>query len=755
MPSLTVPAAAAASVDREAGRLLAADLRTIHVRTDRLFARLMIVQWLAGIGAALWITPKTWVGPVSSTHIHVWTAILLGGAAISLPIWLAWRRPGEVGTRHAIGVGQMIASALLIHLTGGRIETHFHVFGSLALLAFYRDWRVLVSASAVVALDHFLRGLLLPQSVYGTLTVDSWRWLEHAGWVAFEDAFLIRACSESVREMREIAQRRAALERTNDIVEALVIERTSQVEWSQERYRRLFEDDITGNALLDAEGRVLACNPSFQKMFGLETTEAAQGTRMSDLHVRGEDWAALVARLAGGERIEELEIELRRRDGKPLTAVATLIPDGGADEDAREIRAYYFDITERRRLERQFLRAQRLESIGTLAGGIAHDLNNVLTPIRLGFNILKLQEKDAKRREFISILEKTTERGASMVGQLLSFARGVEGERKAVDVTGLVSEVAGIIDDTFLKSIEVRTRIEADLWRVAGDATQLHQVLLNLCVNARDAMPEGGSITLVAENLTVTEQYAGRNDDATPGPHVSIQVEDTGCGMTKDVLDKIFDPFFTTKELGKGTGLGLSTSLGIVRSHGGFIRVYSEPGRGSKFHVLLPAIVGASVPAEPQREEDLPRGSGETILVVDDEETVRVITQQTLEEFGYRTVPASDGSEAVSTFSRRKGEIALVLTDMMMPVMDGLAAIQALKAIDPSVRIIAASGLEQKERVARATEAGVRHFLAKPYSAETLIRTIHAALRSAPSRPAPRATPAREVLVSLRSESPT
>ena len=746
MRTLTLPAGAAAAVASRASAILAEDLRAIHVRTDRLFARLMAVQWIAGIAAALWITPRAWIGPTSSTHIHVWTAILLGGAIASLPIWLALRRPGEVRTRHAIGIGQMLASALLIHLTGGRIETHFHVFGSLALLAFYRDWKVLVSASAVVALDHFVRGLLLPQSVYGILAVDNWRWLEHAGWVAFEDVFLIGACFHSAREMREIAQRRATLEQTNDIVEALVVERTSQVEEGVERHRRLFEDDITGNALLDATGRILACNPSFVRMFGFGEQADAVHASIADLHPHPQDWDALKARLGTGQRVVELEMELKRCDGKPLTVVANVIADRGPDGEVREIRAYYFDVTERKRLEKQFLRAQRLESIGTLAGGIAHDLNNVLTPILVGFGVLKAQEKDPKRLEFLATLRKSTERGASMVGQLLSFARGVDGNRENVNVGQLLDEVAKIIDDTFLKTIDVRTRIAPDLWPVIGDPTQLHQVLLNLCVNARDAMPTGGAITLAAENVVHDERYVGRNPDATVGPYVAIHVEDTGCGIAKEILDKIFDPFFTTKELGKGTGLGLSTSLGIVRSHGGFIRVYSEPGKGTKFQVHLPAQAGLPKDVKPKDSVELPCGAGELVLVVDDEETVRIITQQTLEEYGYRVIVAADGAAAVAEFTHRKDQVDVVLTDMMMPVMDGPATIAALKQLDPDVRIVAASGLHQNDKVAKATHAGVRHFLVKPYSAETLLKTLDHALRGTPPRPNGHATRTADVV---------
>ncbi|MHB1078384.1 MAG: PAS domain S-box protein [Prosthecobacter sp.] len=382
------------------------------------------------------------------------------------------------------------------------------------------------------------------------------------------------------------------------------------------------------------------------------------------------------------------------------------------------------DITESKQVEAQLLRSQRMESIGTLAGGIAHDLNNVLTPIMMSIELLKLQETNQQRLNIFSTIENSARRGADMVQQVLSFARGVEGRQLAVQMGRLLREIEKIANETFLKNIQVRSSIQTDLWGVQGDSTQLHQVLLNLCVNARDAMPNGGMLKLSASNVVLDEQCGVLSPDAKPGRHVLIEVEDSGAGMPHDVLERIFEPFFTTKETGKGTGLGLSTTLAIIKGHQGFLRVQSEIGEGSKFQVYLPANDSSDMQQDTPSETTLPRGNGEWVLVVDDEDTVRQIISQTLQAFGYRVLLAADGVEASTIFTARQEEIAVVLTDMMMPVMDGLATIQVLMRLNPQVRIIAASGLGVKDMVARAMGAGVKHFIPKPYSAETLLKTL-------------------------------
>lgn len=431
------------------------------------------------------------------------------------------------------------------------------------------------------------------------------------------------------------------------------------------------------------------------------------------------------------------------RERRPYSLIHRLIRPGGEERIVQEQAQIFFDepsgkavkmvgtahdITDREKLEQQFLRAQRMESLGTLAGGIAHDLNNVMTPIMMSIAVLKLKELDPTKLKILSTIETSVSRGAEMVKQVLYFARGVESAQLVIQVGHQIEEVKRIAQDTFPKNIRLLSAIPADLWTVRGDPTQLHQILLNLCVNARDAMPDGGTLTLKAGNLTLDAQYAGMNPDSQAGPYVLITVDDTGSGIPPAVLDRIFEPFFTTKELGKGTGLGLSTTLGIVKNHGGFLRVRSEPGAGTQFSVFLPALPATEPSEVSPTSIDLPRGNGELVLVIDDEATVRQITRHTLEAFGYRVLLACDGAEGVALFAAQMQDIAVVLTDMMMPVMDGASTIKVMKRMQPHVRIIAASGLNADGMTSRNAIDGVRHFLPKPYTAELMLHALKSAL---------------------------
>jgi PAS domain S-box-containing protein len=418
------------------------------------------------------------------------------------------------------------------------------------------------------------------------------------------------------------------------------------------------------------------------------------------------------------------EMHQTRRDGAAIVIESrwTLVRDEKGVP--RSILVINTDVTEKKRMEAQFLRAQRMESIGTLAGGIAHDLNNVLSPILMAIDMLQLKTADEASRKWLDVLRTNAERGADMVRQVLSFARGVEGERVALQPKHMIKEIIKILRETLPKSIEISFKIPNDLWIISADATQIHQVLMNLCVNARDAMPDGGSISITAENIFLDVNYARMHIEAKAGRFVMIRVADTGPGMSPEIQSRIFEPFFTTKEMTKGTGLGLSTALTIVKSHGGFINVYSELHKGSEFTVYLPALdkPGAAEPGAVQA--DLPMGSGEVILVVDDEESIREITRGTLETFGYKVLTASDGTEALALYADKKNEIAVVLTDMVMPFMDGPATIRALQRMNPAVRIIAASGLGAGQRAGEGAFEGVSVFLNKPYTAEKLLKTL-------------------------------
>jgi signal transduction histidine kinase/CheY-like chemotaxis protein len=398
----------------------------------------------------------------------------------------------------------------------------------------------------------------------------------------------------------------------------------------------------------------------------------------------------------GGQPVRGFQNRYRCKDGSFRWLSWNVYPV----PSVRKVFAVARDVTEQKKTEAQLLRAQRMESIGTLAGGIAHDLNNVLTPILMSIDILKGKVADAEGRELLETVQQNVQRGADLVRQVLTFARGATGQRTHVNVGSVISDIGQVVREAFPKNIEAAIPPSRGLWTVVGDPTQLHQVLMNLCVNARDAMPSGGRLCVTGRNLVV----------------------DAGVGISDDIRDRIFEPFFTTKDVGQGTGLGLSTVMAIVASHGGTVAVASEPGVRTRFTVYLPATPAAATEApRVPRAAPLPRGAGEGVLVVDDEEAIRGLARRILERSGYEVIVARDGAEATKLYAEHRDRIAVVLTDMAMPVMDGTATIAALRAIDPSVAIIGSSG--------HASDGALRHFVAKPYNAEALLTTVARALR--------------------------
>ena len=385
------------------------------------------------------------------------------------------------------------------------------------------------------------------------------------------------------------------------------------------------------------------------------------------------------------------------------------------------------DITEQKQLQEQFLRAQRLESLGTLAGGIAHDLNNILAPI-LGFSRLlplKLPDVDEQTKGFFQIMETNARRGSALVQQILTFSRGLEGDRGIVQIRHLIAEIGQIIRETFPKTIELEIDTPRNLFTVNADVNQLHQVLMNLAVNARDAMSDGGKLTISAENFTVDADYARLHLDAKEGSYLLITVTDTGVGIPVEIIDRIFEPFFTTKKIGGGTGLGLSTAIGIVKSHDGFVEVVSYPqtNKGTQFQVFLPACdTEVSVIEE---NEVIPQGNGELVLVVDDETAILEVTKATLETYNYRVLTAGNGIEAIAVYAQNQQAIDLVIMDIMMPSMDGKTAILTLKQINPEIKIIAVSGLIDRQEIIDEVGENISAYLAKPYTNDDLLIQVH------------------------------
>ncbi|KYC35664.1 hybrid sensor histidine kinase/response regulator [Scytonema hofmannii PCC 7110] len=386
------------------------------------------------------------------------------------------------------------------------------------------------------------------------------------------------------------------------------------------------------------------------------------------------------------------------------------------------------DITEAKKLEAQSLRTQRLESIGTLASGIAHDLNNVLTPIIASAQlILHTKLPEEKKQKLLTTVELSAKRGAALVKQVLQFARGIESQSTMVQIKDLLEEFQQVAFETFPKSIEICVKMASNLGVVLGDVTQLQQVFLNLCVNARDAMVNGGVLSISAENIFVDENFVRMNPEAKVGSYIVVTVTDTGVGIPSEIMDRIFEPFFTTKEHGKGTGLGLATVFGITKNHGGFIKVYSEVGRGTQFKVYLPALEGSiSYVAE---DSEMIAGNGELILFVDDEQAIREISKSLLQAHNYKVLTGCDGIEAIALYVQHQQEINAVVMDIMMPSLGGIDTMRALQTINPSVKIIAISGLESNQNIADNPEITcVKAFLPKPYTMPALLKSLHSVL---------------------------
>ncbi|HSI82674.1 MAG TPA: response regulator, partial [Candidatus Methylacidiphilales bacterium] len=383
------------------------------------------------------------------------------------------------------------------------------------------------------------------------------------------------------------------------------------------------------------------------------------------------------------------------------------------------------DITAQKQMENHILRNQRMDSIGSLAGGIAHDLNNVLAPILMGSDLLQMTQSDPFALRIIDTIHQSAKRGSRLIKQLMTFARGTgDAEHELLDLGPMIEESLKVLSQTFPPNVKLRSEISDDLWPVNGDDTQLDQVLLNLCVNARDAMPSGGVITISAANVVIDALQASARDRARPGAFLQISVSDTGTGIEPAVVERMYEPFFTTKPLGKGTGLGLSTILGIVKAHSGFIEVHTQVGQGTTFEVFLPALTDAHVAPGEERSMEIYRGNDELVLVIDDEEAIRTTASATLEQYGYRAHAVEDGVSAIAWFAQHHREVQIVLSDMTMPHLDGVSTIRALRKLSPNFGVAVISGREESVDRKELAEIGITHILHKPFDIQSLLRMV-------------------------------
>jgi len=495
---------------------------------------------------------------------------------------------------------------------------------------------------------------------------------------------------------------------------------------SEEKFVKAFNTAPAVMAIITlSEARYVEVNGAFVEISGYSRAEVIGRTVLElNLLENPQDLERLVQMLVTQGNVRDEECRFRIKNGEVRVG---LISAERIDVEGEPCVIYLsLDITERKQMEEKFLRAQRMESIGALAGGMAHDLNNILAPIMMSASMLSEKKLAAEtRRQLISGIEEAAQRGANIVNQVLTFARGVKGQHAVLDTQVLATQIGQIVKETFPKSIVFSLSLpETPLWNITGDSTQLQQVLLNLCVNARDAMPNGGPLNLSVENYEVDSTFAFMVPEAKPGCYVRFRVADTGTGMDKAIVDRIFEPFFTTKEPGKGTGLGLSTVMGIVRSHGGFLKVETAPGKGSAFQVFLPATTDAASQAGEPDQPSVSRGHGETILIVDDEPEIVQIIATVLKQNGWTVLTAADGLEGVAAFLNYSGQIKALVTDMVMPNLDGLGLIRSIRKLAPDLPILVSSGYSNDQSWEALSELRVESFLKKPFSARQLIAEV-------------------------------
>jgi two-component system, cell cycle sensor histidine kinase and response regulator CckA len=500
---------------------------------------------------------------------------------------------------------------------------------------------------------------------------------------------------------------------------------------SEERYRLLFESNPLPMLLFDPETlRFLAVNESIVQHYGYSREDFLAMT-IKDIHLK-EDIPALLKCVheAGSTSKRTSEWRHRRKDGTIIQVEVISSPLVFGGRHARLVLAN--DVTEKKLLEEKFLHAQRLESIGMLAAGLAHDLNNVLAPIMLAAPMLRMGVSNPRDLRILKTLEQNASRGAGLVKQILGFAHSTTGDLRPTQVGHLLRDITNIIEETFPKFIDVQDDIASDLWLVQGNPIRIHQVFLNLCVNARDAMPQGGTLRIAAANRRLDRQQAEALPGARHGAWLVVEVADTGTGISPDVLAHIWDPFFTTKGAEKGTGLGLSTVRGIVASHRGFVTVDTEPGRGTTFRVFLPATEEISTDTHSSPVVAASPGQNELILVVDDNDAIRETVTAILAKHNYRILSASDGVEAIGILTTHQAEIALLITDVDIPYLGGAALARIATQLCPDLRLLVISGLsndaagdtplEEAKKLADAC-------LLKPFAPEVLLETVHHLLR--------------------------
>jgi len=494
---------------------------------------------------------------------------------------------------------------------------------------------------------------------------------------------------------------------------------------SETRYRKFFEEDISAVYISTPEGKLLDCNPAFLKIFGFNSVEQVKKFNSEFLFARPHERANLIKLVKNKRKLENIEIEMRRIDGQPIQVIANIFGIFDDEGSLIKIKKYLFDITEMKHLEQQLIQAQKMEAIGQLAGGIAHDFNNLLTVINGYAELLlnRMSPDDPYFHEIHQIL-KAGERASSLTNQLLAFSRKQVIKPKVLNLNQVLLDTEKMLRRLIGEDIILETNFDNDLGYIKMDKGQIDQVIVNLAVNAQDAMPRGGKLTIATTNVDIDKEIHGSYETILPGKYIKLSVRDNGIGMDKETLKHIFEPFFTTKGRDKGTGLGLSTVYGIIKQNRGFIQVHSQPGKGTVFEIYLPRL---SEVQEQRRDESeftqIPHGSG-TILLVEDDEAVRLLAKNVLEEHGYLIFCASNGTDALKFADQFSGKIDLILTDVVMPEINGREMVEKITQSQPEAKIIYMSGYTDDAVLKHGVKYGETNFIHKPFNPRDLLKKV-------------------------------
>ncbi|PYI77390.1 MAG: hypothetical protein DMF04_06370 [Verrucomicrobia bacterium] len=686
----------------------------IYRRTDQLFASLMLVQWLAAILIAMIISPRTWIGQSTHSHIAIWIAISMGGAITIFPIWITRAWLGAAMTRQIVAIAQMLMSVLLIGLTGGRIESHFHIFGSLVILSLYRDWRVLISATIVVCLDHFLCGIYWPYSVYGVLTANPWRSVEHAGWVIFEDIFLVISCLRSVREMRFIANRTAALEA------------------SEQNFRQLFEEAPIGMAVVGLDDRYVQVNARLCDMVGYSEEELTRRTT-SEITYRDDvkESKRLSRQLLKKRARYRVEKRYVRKNGEVIWAARTACIIGDETGEPRFYLVMVEDITQRKNdavaLEKAKTEAERANHAkDKFLAALSHELRTPLTPVLMSAAALEQKPGiEPELRQQFGMMRQNVELEARLIDDLLDLTRVAHGKLRLrmsgpVDVHALLAQTEQIVrSEARAKTLALKLELAADDHHVAGDASRMNQVFWNLLNNAVKFTPPGGEITL-------------RTVNPVPGL-VAVTVSDDGIGIDRQTLPFVFRAFEQGHIRGvepcSGLGLGLSIAKAIVELHSGTIRAESGgPGLGAAFTVELGTVLPfPEAQVETAKRKRLPVKSYR-LLVVEDHEPTLAVLARLLREQSHEVMTASTVKDALILASENVFDF--VISDLGLPDGNGIDLMVHLRA-DYGLRGIALTGYGMAEDLARTEQAGFLAHLVKPINFDQLHHVLEQAQLSA------------------------